>query len=232
MLNCGIILNYEVSDMKKINIITGHYGSGKTNFSANTAMKLAHSGEKVTVVDLDIVNPYFRTADFTELFGNNNIELIKPMYANTNLDIPAISFDLERIATDDGYLVIDVGGDDDGALALGRYSEAFKPFLPETEFYYVVNRFRYIDDGVDECAALLSDIESASRMTATQLVNNSNLGCETTADNIREGIAFAEKVAEKTGLPLYCTTCPDTIRFDGEAEYNHIYVKPLWDVND
>ena len=167
--------------MKKINIVTGHYGSGKTNFSANLAVSLAEKGEKVTVVDLDIVNPYFRTADFTELFGERNISLIKPMYANTNLDIPAISFDLERIATDDGYLIIDVGGDDDGALALGRYAKAFEPFSEDIDFFYVVNRFRYIGDGIDECSELLPEIERCSRMKATAIVNNSNLGKETTA---------------------------------------------------
>jgi len=218
--------------MKKINIVTGHYGSGKTNFSANMAIKLASDGSKVTVVDLDIVNPYFRTADFDELFGKHSVELIKPMYANTNLDIPAISFDLERIATDDGYLIIDVGGDDDGALALGRYSEAFKPFLDETEFFCVINRFRYIGDGVDECAELIGAIEASSRMTVTQLVNNSNLGRETTPENIAEGIAFAEKVSEKSGLPIYCTACPDIIRVSEPVEYVHIYVKPVWELEE
>lgn len=215
--------------MKKINIVTGHYGSGKTNFSANLAVSLAEKGEKVTVVDLDIVNPYFRTADFTELFGERNISLIKPMYANTNLDIPAISFDLERIATDDGYLIIDVGGDDDGALALGRYSKAFEPFSENIDFFYVVNRFRYIGDGVDECSELLPEIERCSRMKATAIVNNSNLGKETTAENIKEGIAFAEKVSEKTGLPIFCTTCPDFLSVAEIVYRNSVFVKPVWE---
>lgn len=215
--------------MKKINIITGHYGSGKTNFSANLAVSLAEKGEKVTVVDLDIVNPYFRTADFTELFGERNISLIKPMYANTNLDIPAISFDLERIATDDGYLIIDVGGDDDGALALGRYAKAFEPFSEDIDFFYVVNRFRYIGDGIDECSSLLPEIERCSRMKATAIVNNSNLGKETTAENIKEGIAFAEKVAEKTGLPIFCTTCPDFLSVAEIVYRNSVFVKPVWE---
>lgn len=215
--------------MKKINIVTGHYGSGKTNFSANLAVSLAEKGEKVTVVDLDIVNPYFRTADFTELFGERNISLIKPMYANTNLDIPAISFDLERIATDDGYFIIDVGGDDDGALALGRYAKAFEPFSEDIDFFYVVNRFRYIGDGIDECSELLPEIERCSRMKATAIVNNSNLGKETTAENIKEGIAFAEKVSEKTGLPIFCTTCPDFLSVAEIVYRNSVFVKPVWE---
>ena len=85
-------------NFKKINIITGHYGSGKTNVSVNMALDLAAKGEKVTVVDLDIVNPYFRTADFKELFGKHDISLTVPTYANSNLDIPALGFDMNGIA--------------------------------------------------------------------------------------------------------------------------------------
>ncbi len=218
--------------MKKINIITGHYGSGKTNFSANLAIELAKTGKKVTVVALDIVNPYFRTADFTELFEGNNIELIKSMYANTNLDIPAISFDLERIATDDGFLVIDVGGDDDGALALGRYASAFEAFADDIDFFYVVNKFRYLSDDVKECASLLPEIENASRMKATAVVNCSNLGRETTAENIKDGIIFARKVAEELSLPVAYNICPDFVDYEGDVTYHHLYVKPIWDENE
>ena len=103
----------------KITVITGHYGCGKTNVAVNIALKLAAEGKKVTVVDLDIVNPYFRTADFGELFDGKGIELIVPMYANSNLDIPALSFDLGAIINGSSYTVIDVGGDPEGAIALG-----------------------------------------------------------------------------------------------------------------
>ncbi|MEG0615864.1 MAG: P-loop NTPase, partial [Oscillospiraceae bacterium] len=192
--------------MKKINIITGHYGSGKTNISANMAIDLAKTGEKVTVVDLDIVNPYFRTADFTELFAEKNIELVKSMYANSNLDIPAISFDLERIATDDGYLIIDVGGDDDGATALGRYAEAFEPFKADIDFFYVVNLYRYITDETDEPVMLLRGIENASHMTATAIINNSNLGTETVAKTVLDAIPYAEEIAKKLSLPIAFTS--------------------------
>ena len=110
--------------MKKITIITGHYGSGKTNLAVNLAMQAHREGRSVAVADLDIVNPYFRTADFKELFEENNINLIAPDFANSNLDIPSIQFDLEQIAKSEDCLIIDVGGDDAGAVALGRYAEA------------------------------------------------------------------------------------------------------------
>ena len=125
--------------MIKIIIITGHYGCGKTNIAVNIALKLAEKGEKVTVVDLDIVNPYFRTADFGELFGSRGIELAVPMYANSNLDIPALSFDLGAIINGGGYTVIDVGGDPEGAVALGRYGDILKN-RSDAALYYVINK--------------------------------------------------------------------------------------------
>ena len=218
--------------MKKINIVTGHYGSGKTNVSANLAINLANEGHKVTVVDLDIVNPYFRTADFVELFKGYDIELVKSMYANTNLDIPAISFDLERIATDDGYLIVDVGGDDDGAIALGRYAEAFEQFKDDIEFYYVVNCFRYLTHEVSEAIELMYAIEEVSRMKATAVINNSNLGIETTKENVLKSIPYAEEIAKAVNLPLAFTTAPKHIacnELDGKVEYVDIYVKQIWD---
>ena len=129
--------------MKKITIITGHYGSGKTNLAVNLALRLADAGEKVTIVDFDIVNPYFRTADFAKLFEERGVTLAASMYANTSLDIPAISFDMERMAYEDGYLIIDVGGDDAGAIGLGRYAEGFSAYVPDQlDMWYVVNRYR------------------------------------------------------------------------------------------
>ena len=127
--------------MKKITIITGHYGSGKTNLAVNLALQLADAGEKVTIVDFDIVNPYFRTADFAKLFEERGVTLAASMYANTSLDIPAISFDMERMAYEPGYLIVDVGGDDAGAIGLGRYAEGFSAYAPDQlDLWYVRDR--------------------------------------------------------------------------------------------
>ena len=217
--------------MKKINIITGHYGCGKTNVSANMAVELSKTS-RVTVVDLDIVNPYFRTADFTELFKGHNIELVKSMYANTNLDIPAISFDLERICTEDGYCIIDVGGDDDGAIALGRYAEAFEQFAEDIEFYYVVNACRYPDGEENDALSLLYEIENASHMKATAIINNTNLGRETTKEIILDNIPFAEKISDASALPVEFVTAPLFLKseeLDKKVRYVEIYVKQIWD---
>ena len=111
-----------MTDLGRIIAITGHYGSGKTNLAVNLAVDYAKAGERVTVIDLDIVNPYFRTADLSGLFDSYGIKLIAPQFANTNLDIPSLGFDMAAAVNGCERLVIDVGGDDSGAVALGQYS--------------------------------------------------------------------------------------------------------------
>lgn len=216
--------------MKKINIVTGHYGSGKTNFSANLAVKIAEGGGKVTVVDLDIVNPYFRSADFSELFSQKNIELVAPMYANSNLDIPAISFDLERIAAGDGSLVIDVGGDDAGAIALGRYAKSFEAFSDDIDMFYVVNCRRFLTRTAEEALELMYEIEAAAQMKHTAIVNNTNLLYETTAEILEKSAEFAEKISERSGLPVAYSCVPLGLAADVPNPFPvEIYVKKIWE---
>lgn len=218
--------------MKKITIITGHYGSGKTNLAVNLSIKAAEEGKSVAVVDLDIVNPYFRTADFRQFFEQKGIKLIAPDFANSNLDIPAISFDVEQLAANEDYLIIDVGGDDAGATALGRYSEALSVYGDELEMLYVINQRRYLTSTSDEVVELMYQIEAAARMKHTAIVNNTNLGSETTLEIINASEEFASETSEKVGLPLAFTTCPEEL-----AEYCEnedifpvkVYVKPLWE---
>lgn len=216
--------------MKKINIVTGHYGSGKTNFSANLAVRIAERGERVTVVDLDIVNPYFRSADFGELFGSRNIELVAPMYANSNLDIPAISFDLERIAAEEGYVVIDVGGDDAGAIALGRYAEAFSGYADKLDMLYVVNCRRFLTRTAAEALELMYEIEAAANMRHTAIVNNTNLLYETTGAVLEKSESFTAEIAERAGLPVAYTCVPLGLTANVTNPFPvEIYVKKPWE---
>lgn len=221
-------------NLKKIIILTGHSGSGKTNLAVNLAEQFSHDGEKVTAVDLDLVNPYFRTADFSQLFQESHVELVTPLYANTNLDIPAICFDLERIASGQERLIVDVGGDEDGAAALGRYALAFQEFQQQIDFLYVANRFRYPsgEDPAEEALQMLEEIQNSSRMRATALVNNSNLGGRTTAEDILCCQTFGEELSRRSGLPLRASTAPDFLM--GRPELKDCYpvkryVKPLWE---
>lgn len=219
--------------MKRITIITGHYGCGKTNLAVNLAVNAANEGKSVTIVDLDIVNPYFRTADFRELFNEKGITLIAPDYANSNLDIPSLQFDLEQIAASGGYLIIDVGGDDAGAFALGRYAEALSSYGDELDMFYVVNQRRYLTTTSDEALALMYEIETAARLKHTGIINNTNLGSETTLEIIEESAEFAAETAEKAGLPLEFTTCPEELAELSENEDTFpvkVYIKPLWEI--
>lgn len=218
--------------MKKITIITGHYGSGKTNLAVNLAVKAAEEGRQVTVADLDIVNPYFRTADFGQLFGKLGIKLIAPDFANSNLDIPSLQFDLEQLADSEDCLIIDVGGDDAGAFALGRYAEALSAYKDDLDMLYVINQRRYLTATAGEAIELMHEIEAAARMKHTAIVNNTNLGCETTLEIVEESAEFASEAAEKAGLPLLFTTCPEECAEFCETEDIlpvKVYVKPLWE---
>lgn len=215
-------------NFRKINIITGHYGSGKTNVSVNMALDLAKKGEKVTVVDLDIVNPYFRTADFKELFGEHNISLTVPTYANSNLDIPALGFDMNGIADREGYIIIDVGGDDEGAKALGRYRKVFEKY--DTQMLYVINHCRYLTKEPAEALQLMYEIENASGMKCDGIINNTNLGRETDRDIVLGSVDYADEVCREAGLPLVAVTA-EAGYLDGidKAYPVNIYVKKLWE---
>lgn len=219
--------------MKKITIITGHYGSGKTNLAVNLAMQAHREGRSVAVVDLDIVNPYFRTADFRNLFEENNIRLIAPDFANSNLDIPSIQFDLEQIAESEDCLIIDVGGDDVGAVALGRYAEALSAYGNDVDMFYVINQRRYLTANPDETVSLMYEIENASRMKHTAIVNNTNLGKETTLEIVESSEEFASEISEMTGLPIVFTTFPEECAELTENPCAYpvkVYVKPIWEI--
>ena len=195
-------------------------------------MELSNAGEKVTIVDLDIVNPYFRTADFKEIFEKSGVTLVSPLYANSNLDIPAINFDIERIAREDGYVIIDVGGDDAGATALGRYNEPFKLFNADIDMFYVINCYRYLTRFSSEALELFKEIEASARFSHTGIINNSNLGKLTTKETILNSLKFAEEVSKGTNLPIIFTTAPKSIscgELDGKVKYVDVFVKPVWE---
>lgn len=213
-------------DFKRIIIITGHYGSGKTNIAVNLALYLKKQAENITVIDLDIVNPYFRTADFKELFAENDIALVTPIYANTNLDIPALPAKIDAaIASTKGYIIIDVGGDDAGAIALGRYSKAIAE--AGYDMLYVINKCRYLTKTAPEASELLYEIEATSRLKATGIVNNTNLGEMTTAETIQTSNEFTNDVCKETGLPLIFSAVKKEIAQPNDFPVD-IFVKSTW----
>ncbi|MBQ6171576.1 MAG: hypothetical protein IJK34_02955 [Clostridia bacterium] len=189
----------------KHTVITGHYGSGKTNIAVNLALEEAKkTDKKVFLIDADIVNPYFRSADNEDILTEAGIELIAPMSANTNLDIPAMPATVMKVFNTDCKVFWDVGGDDAGAVVLGRYAEDI--IKQGYEMLYIVNFYRPMTSNEDEMVSLLYDIEAASHLKATALVNNSNLGDETVKNTILETEEKMKRLSELTALPIKFTS--------------------------
>jgi len=194
-------------DLKRFVVVTGHYGCGKTNLSVNLALDLARTTSEVTLVDLDIVNPYFRSSDYTKLLTDAGVRVISPTFAGTTLDAPMLPAAIGAAFETAGAVVLDVGGDDAGATALGRYSKDVSAI--DYDLLYVVNAYRGLTATPAEAAALLAEIEAASHLKATGVINNSHLRGESTITTITDSIPFAEQTAELLGLPLVATTVPD-----------------------
>lgn len=211
-------------------ILTGYYGVGKTNLALNLALDLAQGttahpaaeqthpapaaanpvSEQVTLVDLDIVNPYFRSSDYRTLLGDASVELIAPVFAGTTLDTPALAPQLEgmfaRRRATGSRLIIDLGGDDAGARVLGRYLGQLEP--EEVGLYYVVNHYRNMASTVEESLEVLHEIERACGLAARGVINNSHLQRGTTAQLLDESLGFAQAVTEGAHLPLVAMTWP------------------------
>ncbi len=200
----------------RITVICGHYGCGKTNLTLNLALDAAEQGETVTVADLDVVNPYFRSSEYGGLLEAHGIRLIAPVFAGTTLDTPTLPPELYSLFEPSaGRVFIDAGGDDAGVTALGGLHSQ----LEESgyEMLYVINRYRVLSQTPEEAVSLLREIEAASRLKATALVNNSHLGVETKRDTLLEALPFAQRTAELTGLPLLYSTAPDFALEPGET---------------
>lgn len=196
---------------KRVILLAGHYGSGKTNIAVNLAAALKRQGKPVVIADLDIVNPYYRTKDSEEELRRLGIPLISSPYANSNVDVPALPQELYAVVDrTDTYAVLDVGGDDRGALALGRYTPRI---LEENDFemLFVMNQYRPLTRDVTGTLEVMREIESAGGLPFTALVNNSNLGAETTAQDVLATAGYAEAVAKASGLPVKLTTVKESL---------------------
>ena len=196
---------------KRLTLFAGHYGSGKTNIAVNYALHLAKDGKPVCIADLDIVNPYFRTKDSEKELTAAGIELISPQFANSNVDLPALPAESYRLVQDKSiYGIMDIGGDDRGAYALGR----FAPMILEEGNYrmaFVANCYRPLTRTPEDALEIMKEIESACGLKFTCLVNNSNLGPETTPETILDSLDYIEKLRELSGLSLWLHTAEAAI---------------------
>ena len=199
------------TNCKRITLFAGHYGSGKTNIAVNYAYKLAREGKRVCIADLDIVNPYFRTKDSAKELEALGITLVSPQYANTNVDLPALPAESYRLVQDKSvYGIMDIGGDDRGAYALGRFADAIK-FEDDYRMAFVVNCYRPLTSTVEDTVEIMKEIEAACGLRFNCIVNNSNLGDETTPDTVRDSLDFVERLSAVTGLEIWMHTAKATV---------------------
>jgi MinD-like ATPase involved in chromosome partitioning or flagellar assembly len=190
---------------KRINIFTGNFGSGKTEVAINSALEISKMGYKTAIADMDIVNPYFRTADARQRLEGSGIKVITPVFANTNADVPALPAEISTLFENREYrTVLDVGGDDLGAKALSRYKREIES--NEWDMFFVVNTRRPMTDTVEKIEEMIDSIEQSSRLSVTGLVNNTNLLSDTSPKDLIEGYEILQKVAEKKGIPIVFTS--------------------------
>ena len=191
--------------VKRVTVFAGHYGSGKTNIAVNYALEQKKGFDRVAIADLDIVNPYFRSKDAMDVLEENGVRLISSPFANTNVDTPALPAEAYALVHDkECRAIIDVGGDDRGALALGRYAPDITA-EDDYEALLVINMYRPLTANARDCAEIMREIELSSSIPFTGIVNNSNLGSATTAEDVLESVEYANEVSRVTGLPIKYT---------------------------
>lgn len=191
---------------KRLTLFAGHYGSGKTNIAVNYALHLAREGKQVVIADLDIVNPYFRTKDSAKVLEEAGVTLVSPQYANTNVDLPALPAESYRLVQDKSiYGIMDIGGDDRGAYALGRYVPAIKE-ENNYRMVFVANASRPLTRTPEEALEVMREIEAACGLQFTDIINNTNLASETTAETVLSSVSYMETLSRISGLPIFATT--------------------------
>lgn len=220
---------------RKITILSGHFGSGKTELAINLALTERQRFEKVAINDLDIINPYYRSRDVASTFLQHDIELISPKSHLATSDLPIVSGVIYRVLHDHRYrLIVDAGGDKDGATALGQYYHEWKELSPELLF--VLNKNRPYVSTLDGALFTVEQIEKASRLQVTGIINNSNIGIETRMQDIQAGFELANELAESLKIPLLYTSISKHLKDEAqEFATNHNvvfidrYMKSPWE---
>ena len=192
--------------MKRLTLFAGHYGSGKTNIAVNMAFELKKLTDNVVVADMDIVNPYFRTKDSQKEFEEAGIKLIASAFAGSNVDLPSLPQEMYALTDDkSSHAILDIGGDERGALVLGRYASQIKE-ENNYEMLFVFNACRPLTPDADSALEVMREIEWAGKIPFTGIINNSNIGEETTPEIVLSSLEKANELSEKAGIPLVMTS--------------------------
>jgi len=221
-------------DDKRIRIIIGHYGSGKTEFAVNYALKLAAEGRKVALGDMDIVNPYFRSREKAEMMTDAGIRVISGNRGHAaNLDIPMVSADVLAPLQDESYdLVLDVGGDAVGARVIAQFHAYFKE--GRYDMFCVINRYREDTQDLEGVMMHIRKIEATVGAKVTGLINNTHLIRETSVEDVLYGQELVERVSDASGIPIKYISVLEKVAQDlpvhmrGEIFPIRMYMREIW----
>lgn len=211
---------------KRVVIFTGHFGSGKTEVAVNYALQAAGKGKKTAIIDLDIVNPFFRTADARNTLEAEGIKVITPIYANTNVDVPSLPAEISGMFEDRSYnVIIDVGGDDLGARAVSRYRDQI--VREDYIHYFVVNTRRPMTRTKEEIVKMILEIQSSANLKVDKLVNNANILDASTPELLAEAARILEAVSAELSIPVGFVSGMEEVLsgYEGDKGIEKLYLK-------
>lgn len=213
---------------KQMIVHMGSYGSGKTELSLNEVLRMRAQGQSPTLVDLDIVNPYFRSGEHEDMLRKRGVDVLMPVYANTAVDVPALPAEIQQVFDGEKCCVFDVGGDPVGATALGRYAREL--IRHDAWVRCVVNTARPFTGTPGDIVEMAKLLMSQSRLKIDALVNNTHLACDTTPELIRKGYDIVCQAAQILGVGVEFTVIHGDMRLDdvGEIYRLDLYTRPEW----
>jgi hypothetical protein len=218
---------------RRIRVITGHYGSGKSEFAVNYAVSLARQGKQVCLVDLDVVNPYFRSREKEEELRKLGIEVIASSIGGAAIDVPAVSGSiLKPLHQKELDAVIDLGGDPVGARVLSRFYKDLQD--EEIDVFFVVNAYRPETADLEGALSYLRRIEATARQTVTGLINNTHLLKSTKVEDVLLGQELTQALSRETQIPIRFVSCLETVAaelpddIEGEVFPLQLYLREQW----
>lgn len=216
--------------MARITVHIGHFGSGKTEISLAKALEMAHQGDKVSLVDLDNVNPYFRSGEKTPELEAAGVEVHTPTFEGTTVDVPSLPATIQKVFVQkDRKVIFDVGGDPTGAAVLGRYHRWLEQ--DDTEVYCVVNTLRPWTRNVNDILWMMQEMSLHCRLPVKGIIHNTNLARETTAEHLVEGQKLIDEVSEKSGVPVVAIYAMESVMDALPEEFKEKYGALLQPIN-